>query len=184
MHRLCTNGGLNPELERPGLLRPRPSQDTLPEDGSHHVDPAARRPADVYVPRWRAGVPAAFDFAVTSGMRSSCLQESAADGASAATAYEGKKCSHLDTKSACEAEGVSFLPMVADAAGGWAPTARFVWSELASFLAVASGESAQTACARVLQSVGLVLQKENARAILRRSEAPSGDCLESGASGP
>ena len=66
----CAGAGLNPELERPGLLQPRPLLGALAEDGSRG-DPHSRRPADVYLPRWRQGVPAALDFAVTSGLRDS-----------------------------------------------------------------------------------------------------------------
>eukprot|EP00973_Karenia_brevis_P048578 6744426-Karenia_brevis.AAC.1 len=58
----CHSGGLCPELEKPGLLQARPFQGALPEDGIK-IGGDARRPADVYVPRWRQGMPAAFDFA-------------------------------------------------------------------------------------------------------------------------
>ena len=36
--------------------------------GAAPGDPTARRPADVYIPRWRQGLPLAMDFAVTSGL--------------------------------------------------------------------------------------------------------------------
>eukprot|EP00973_Karenia_brevis_P024501 3379831-Karenia_brevis.AAC.1 len=62
------SAGLNPELEKAGLLPPRPLQGSAPENGVPQ-GPGARRPADVFLPRWRAGPPAALDFAVTSGLR-------------------------------------------------------------------------------------------------------------------
>ena len=37
--------------------------------GEQDSEASARRPADVYIPRWRLGPPAAWDFAVTSGLR-------------------------------------------------------------------------------------------------------------------
>ena len=61
----CTSAGLQPELERPGLLQPRPLIGSRLEDGGRPDDSGLRRPADVYVPRWRNGIPAAFDFAVS-----------------------------------------------------------------------------------------------------------------------
>jgi hypothetical protein len=109
-----------------------------------------------------------------------CLAESASDGCAAAVAYEGRKNSHLDTKVLCEADGITFLPMVAEAAGGWAPAARQVWTDLASLMAAASGESVHACLSTVLQHVGLTLQKENARAILRRGAASADDSLGSG----
>ena len=66
----CAIAGFNAELETPGLLRPRPSDGALPEDGVRRDNPEARRPADVYIPRWRRGTPMALDFAVSSGLRS------------------------------------------------------------------------------------------------------------------
>ena len=118
-HRLCGIAGLNPELDRSGILRPRPLQGALGEDGSDTSrDSSARRPADVYVPRWRAGKPAAFDFAVTSGLRTEQLATSAQDGSAAALQYEGHKCEFLNTRDACAQEGVTFIPMVVEASGG------------------------------------------------------------------
>ena len=71
---ICSAAGLNPELEKPGLLRPRPDLGGAREDGSSsHDNNDARRPADVYLPRYRRGAPACLDFAATSGLRRSVL---------------------------------------------------------------------------------------------------------------
>ena len=172
----CTTAGLCAELERPGLLRPRPFQGGLEENGVRSEtprDPSARRPADVHVARWGGGLPAAWDFAVTSGLRSESLFESASAVDAATTQYEGFKSEHLETRSTCLAEGVKFCPMVIEASGGsWGPEARVVWSELAKHIASATGESDSSATMRVLQTLGLILHRENARAILRRGPAP------------
>ena len=51
----CADAGLNPEAEKPGLLMPRPNQGVLAEDGRRQQEgalgAAARRPADIYLPR-------------------------------------------------------------------------------------------------------------------------------------
>ena len=57
----------------------------------------------------------------------------------------------------CEADG-----------GGWGPAAHKVWSELAKHKALVSGEHVSTIVSRLLQSMGFILHRENARAILRR----------------
>eukprot|EP00666_Eupelagonemidae_sp_cell4sb_P002635 gene2635-biopygen4211 len=70
--RLCHAAGLRPEIEKPGLLRPRPLIGSSEEDGKSQPGgrrgPDGRRPADVYLPSWRLGRPACLDFAVTSGL--------------------------------------------------------------------------------------------------------------------
>ena len=92
----AASSGLAPELEKPGLLQPRPFTGPVAEDGSKPTDPEARRPADVYLPRWRRGTPLALDFAVTSGLRN--IPASIQDPAIAVTSYEDFKRNHLDTE--------------------------------------------------------------------------------------
>ena len=139
-------------------------------EGASH-DPQARRPADVYVPRWRRGAPACLDLAITSGLQTQYLRGVVADGADFVTLkYEDHKESFLDTRRACEDDGMSFLPLIIEAVGGgWGSIARRVWSQLAKSMALATGEKTSTAAVRFLQSFSIVLHKENARAILRRA---------------
>ena len=169
------SASLHPELEKPGLLPPRPLQGSTHENGSpaevHQSSPSLRRPADVYVPRWRSGPPAAWDFAVTSGMRLDAVIDSARDPEIALNRYEDFKCSHMDTKAQCDAQGITFVPMVLEAVGGgWGKTARGVWSELAKTSALAFGElqTDDTAAVQLLQRLSMTLHRENARACLRR----------------
>ena len=169
----CLDAGLSAELERPGLLRPRPLVGGVEENGARFDgphNPAGRRPADVYVPRWRGGTPACLDFAVTSGLRADKLRASALDGSVAASHYEGFKCGYLGTKDLCQAEGMAFIPMSVEAVGGgWGSEAAKVWAELAKTIALATGEPRAIISSRLLQSLAIRLHRENARAILRRS---------------
>jgi hypothetical protein len=139
------------------------------ENGAARDDTGNRRPADVYLPRWRRGGPAALDFAVTSGLRSDIVRRSAVDGSSAVSAYEDVKRSHLDTAASCQAEGLTFIPVVCEAdGGGWGPAAQKTWNELAKHKSALTGEDVSKVAVRLLQSLGLVLHRENARAIIRR----------------
>ena len=166
----CNSAGLNPELECPGLLQPRLPAGATQENGSVRGSPDDRRPADVYLPRWRKGVPAALDFAVTSGLRSDMVNKSAEDGSAATIAYEGFKRTHLDTEITCQQEGITFIPIICEAdGGGWGPAAHAVWSELAKHKSVLTGEHTSVIVSRLLQSLSMILHRENARAILRRS---------------
>ena len=167
---MCNSSGLNPELERPGLLQSSPLAGTNQETGSVRNLNDNRRPADVYLPKWRRGAPAALDFAVTSGLRSDMVSRSAADGTASTQAYEVFKKTHLNTEELCRNEGITFIPMVCEAdGGGWGAEAHKVWSELAKYKALASGEPVSTIVSRLLQSLGLILHREKARSILRRS---------------
>ena len=172
--RLATSAGWRPEAEKPRLLRPRPVQGSRCEDGSEGREgsrgPEARRPADIYVPRWDLGGSAALDFAVTSGLRTDLLEQTAADGLSCLTSYEHAKNSFLDTAAHCASEGIAFVPMVVEAhSGAWGPAAAKVWLKLGKATSLVSGESTAVEALRARQNLGLTLHRETARAILRRS---------------
>ena len=129
-----------------------------------------RRPADVWVASWGAHGPAAFDLAVTSGMRQGCLAATVDSGGGPATHYEARKRRHLDTQAVCTAETLQFIPLVTEACGGsWGPTAVNTWRALAHALAAHSGEPSSVEMERLLQTLSITLQRENARAVLRRA---------------
>ena len=178
MFYFCNSAGLNPELERPGLLQQRPTDGSSQENGANRDLISDRRPADVYLPRWNRGTPAALDFAVTSGLRSDKVDRSAVDGSAVTIAYEDLKRSHLDTEVKCREEGITFIPLICEAdGGGWGPAAHKVWSLLAKYKAIIAGEQDSIIVNRLLQSLGLILHRENARSILRRSPRSLGrDC--------
>ena len=70
----------------------------------------------------------------------------------------------------CHEEGITFIPVIGEAdGGGWGPEAHKVWYELAKQKAIASGKQVSTIVSKLLQSLGLILHRENARAILRRT---------------
>ena len=169
------------ELERPGLLPLREAGEGPLEDETNgdNVDDSGRRPADVYVPRWRNGVPAALDFAVTSGMRRDMIAHSAASSTAATERYEETKRQHQDTAERCSEQGVNFIPMVLEAhGGGWGPAARQAFAVLAKRVADATGEEVAMVADRYAQRRSILLQKENARAVLRRLQQPAGVAAE------
>ena len=87
--RLAASAGWQPELEKPGLLHPRPSQGGRSEDGSEGSEGGQRssacRPGDVYIPRLDLGGTAALNFVVTSGLCAVLLEQTAAVGLSCLT---------------------------------------------------------------------------------------------------
>ena len=164
---------LHPELEKPGLLMPSPDQ------------PGAdrRRPADVYVPSWQHGAPAAFDFAITSPARQDIVV-AAAESNAAARAYEQAKRLYLNTADDCQRQGINFIPMVGEPSGGWGPSAMWVFKTVSKAIANTCGVDAMTVQREHRQALGILLRQANARAIFRRdpgANAPRVDHLTSAA---
>ena len=165
----CHSVGLAPELERPGLLQPRPVVDEAQENGAPVTNSQLRRPADVYIPRWRLGAPAAVDLAVTSGLRTDMVARSLASGSAATQAYEDFKREHLNTEHLCHEEGITFIPLIAEAdGGGWGPAAHKFFNELAKVKSTLTGESREVSLHHLHQGLGTLLHRENARAVLKR----------------
>ncbi len=125
---------------------------------------ATRRPGGLRIFNscclFRAGVPAALDFGVTSGLRTDALVASVSDGSSAAVAYESFKCSHLTT----------LIPIVVEASGGWAPRRALLGLNLPS-LRLRLPASPENTTMMALQTLTVLLHWGSARAILRRRPA-------------
>ena len=154
------------------LLPLRPEDDGVNAGGR---GAGQRRPADVWVAQWGLHGAAAFDIAVTSGLcAGAVLAESACSGSAAVEAYEARKRTYLHTEQHCSAEGLQFFPLVAEACGGgWGPTAIDTWRTLGGLLAARSGDTPGAETDRLLQSLAVTLQRENARAVLRRLPVPA-----------
>ncbi len=83
------------------------------------------------------------------------------------------KCSFKDTEAHCRQNGFVFQPMILEAHGGsWSPAARRVLDMVASSMAAVWNERQESASLRVAQRLSCSLQRENARAILRRLAKP------------
>ena len=162
--------GLHPELEKPGLLQPRPDQ---PNAGQ-------RRPADIYLPAWN-GTPAALDFAITSPHRLDAPPEARDIPGAAVTAYENFKRSYLDTAADCTSQGIAFLPMVGEPTAGWGPSAMCTFKSFAKAHVAGSERSSGAVLACELQQLSTVLRRANARAVLCRS---CNTCSQSGGARP
>ena len=73
--------------------------------------------ADVYLPNWRRGQPAALDIHVISTMQQQTLVgASTTPGYALQVSEERKMAAHAG---ACQAAGVSFIPLVVESLGGW-----------------------------------------------------------------
>ena len=72
----------------------------------------------------------------------------------------------------CAAEGLNFTPMVVEAVGGsWGIAAKGIFTGLAKAQSLITGEPVEMLLGNMRQHLGVVLHRENARAILKRSLA-------------
>lgn len=150
--------GLHPELERVGLLPDEPGRGQ-----------AQRRPADVFLPAWSSGSPAALDFAVVSPQRQESIDRAAQTPLTAASDYTETKRVHLHTAAACREAGIDFVPMVVESSGAWASEASAVLWQLAAASAARSGKHTADLYQELLQGAAVRIRRANARAALRRA---------------
>ncbi|CAK0834577.1 unnamed protein product, partial [Prorocentrum cordatum] len=153
----ATSAGVNPTLEQPGLLPPRP----------HDVQVNGHRPADVYVPSWFQGASAAFDFAVSSLDKQAACVLAFHEVGRPAQEYELVKRS-LDTERQCQQQGIGFIPLVAEPSGEWGPTGADTLRRLARASDWRRGERLGAGAARLFQRLSVAIRRATARAVLRR----------------
>ena len=81
------------------------------------IPESSSRPADVYLPYWVRGQPAALDVTVISTLQQQTLTGAASVPSHALQVGEDQKmAAHAD---ACRAVGVVFVPLVMETLGGW-----------------------------------------------------------------
>ena len=153
---LANAAGMRPEVEKPGLFPPAPDS----------LNTNLRRPADVYLPSWQNGRPAALDLAITSPHRQDMRQAAPLAPGAAAQAYESTKRSHLHTAVDCEQQGFAFVPVVGEPSGGWGPSAMCVLTSLAHAAAVRSGQTEGAVLRTYLQRLCTSVRKARAMHVL------------------
>ena len=157
--KLAKAAALGPELEKPNLLLP-----SNPDDAETN----RRRPADVFLPAWLNGSPAALDFAVTAPQRQVTVEQAAKEALASAKQYSQTKREYLNTAQLCADAGVEFVPMVCESTGAWAPEALHVLGQLAQAAALQSGRDKNSVFAETLQVLSVTVRRCQARALLRR----------------
>ena len=83
--------------------------------------------------------------------------------------YEAHKFEDRQTAGLCAAESFKLMPKLAETLGGWGPSAQEVLRTIAQATAKRQGLDPSIDAAQLYQSLGIKLQKANARAILARS---------------
>ena len=159
----ATAPGLRAEREKQGLL-PKP-----PDEEGIKGCTGDRRPADVWLPHGPSRKSTALDFAVTCGMRHDSWQHAAQDPNIIFEKYEAFKREFRSTDETCTRQGFTFQPMIIEAHGGsWSPAARRVFDSIAQHQTAAWNEGQESTSLKLAQRLSCSLQRENARALLRR----------------
>ena len=125
------------------------------------------RPADILIPHWDLGKPAALDLTVTSTLNSSTLLEAGVTSGSAALAAEVRKHNANDAK--CSELGWTCIPIAVETSGCWGAEAMQTLSRLASRLATRGNCSKSHATCLLYGRLSLTLMRANARALLSRA---------------
>ena len=113
------------------------------------------------------------DFACSSGLRADYLHSIPDDPSLVFAQYEHLKRSFQNTDSECEAQGLTFTPMIVEAhSGAWSATAKQVWARISKAQSATWNEDGDVASVRIAQRLAFALHRENARAVLRRANPP------------
>ena len=81
----------------------------------------SNRPADIYLPNWAQGRPAALDVTVISTLQSPTVSKASTSQGHALRIGERRKMVHH--YEACQSVGLSFVPLVVETLGGWSDDA-------------------------------------------------------------
>ena len=131
------------------------------------ADRSLSRPADILVPNWMIGKPAAFDVTVVSPLIPITLIEAGARSESAAGKAEVRKHKANDPK--CRELGWVCIPLAVETYGCWEVEAQGSLSRLAARLALQLQCSKSKAIRSIYERLNLTLVRCNARALLSRA---------------
>ena len=127
---------------------------------------SSSRPADIYLPNWDRGRPAALDVTVISTMQQQ-TQAGAANtpGHALRVGEERKMVAHAD---ACRSIGVHFVPIVAETLGGWSEGAIDTITSIGRLQGQRLGIPPPDSTRHLFQRLSISLWKGNAALWIRR----------------
>lgn len=118
------------------------------------------RPADVFLPQWDGGRPAALDITVISPLQAATVSDaSVIQGSALGVAEARKQALHA---AACHRVGVNFHPLAVEALGGWCPSAVSTIRSIGRLLAQRLGRNPADTCRHLFQRLSVALWRGNA----------------------
>ena len=130
----------------------------------------AQLTADLFLPSYSVGKSAALDVTVVSPLIIENL--GVAGVLDVVSKAEDEKHELYDPK--CKDLGWHFIPLAVDSYGHWGREAHKCFAKLATRIAVRTQVSSSVALSSLYNTLGVVLARQNARAILARSEQDLG----------
>lgn len=146
LYHLCRMAGLNPEKER----------------GSFGGDQS--RPADILIPNWSLGKAAALDITVVSPL----ISENIVGAGMLDVLEAAEESKHEKNDKKCDELGWVCIPLAVDSYGRWGEQAHKCFSDIANALSVRMKTSVGSALSSIYNVLGVILARQNARAILAR----------------
>ena len=170
--------GMQPTLEKPGLLPNMDEREGNAGGEKKHSDRSDRRPADIWVPWWDGGKPLAVDVAITSGLAGGWIRRIVHNPSGPADFYEEHKRQDRDTEEKCHRQGLNLLPFIVEAhSGTLGADAKKLVRDLGRKSAARNGLDVGSAVSEISMRIQATLHRETARAVLRRLAANIGTCL-------
>ena len=120
--------------------------------------------ADVLVPNWVLGKPAAFDLSVTSTLNAHIFQEACVTAGSAALAAQIRK--HRVNDERCRELGWVCIPLVVETYGCWGTEAIQALLRLATRVSTRQERPKSLMCNEIFGWLSLALVRANSQAIL------------------
>ena len=135
------------------------------------ISGSSSRPADIFLPNWCRGRPAALDVTVISTLQSATRSGAAnTQGFALQVGERRKMAAHNED---CQAEGVSFIPLVAETLGGWSEEAIRNITRIGHLLGQRTGISTDNTIRHLFQRLSVSLWRGNATLWLNRLPAVS-----------
>ena len=137
------------------------------EQGAYEND--RTRPADILVPCFKLGKPAAFDLTVVSPLTSTNLSRAGEHFDFLERAAVRK---HEENDDKCAALGWVCVPLAVDTYGQWCDEAHRAFAEIAIRLSTRTKVTFSSALSSIFNTLGVVLARHNAIAVLARRAKP------------
>ena len=125
-----------------------------------------RKPADVFIPHWAAGLDAALDVTVTHPLQDATRAGAATTPGHAMKVAFDNKC--RVTEDLCREQGITFIPIVAESLGGWHKVALEQFGKLGSALGRHTGQEEGEKVDHLIKRVSILLQKGLSSMLLNR----------------
>ena len=121
---------------------------------------ALSRPADIYLPNWEGGRPAALDVTVISPLQRLTISgASSVAGHALQVAEERKRATHSE---ACREARVSFIPLAIETLGGWSQELQRLMKHISSLQALRLGLSRGDSFRHLAQRISITIWRGNA----------------------